>query len=226
MEILPGVYWFNLGASNCCLIAENGMLALVDAGVKRSYPKIIHHIESIGFSPSQLTHILLTHADIDHVGAARQLQAISGAKIYASQIAADALVHGRSSRQIKAGVFTPVLSWFEGLSDAMQLTADEILAEGDTLPFLGGLQVIATPGHTPGHISFYAPQVKLLFAGDSVSTQTDKVLYNRMKIFNWDQEKMKASVHRQHKLHPEIVTSRHGPVVFEAAGKFPAEKSG
>lgn len=221
MEIIPGVYWFNLGASNCCLIAENGQLALVDAGVSRSYAQITRHMQEIGHTPSQLTHILLTHADMDHVGAAKQLRADSGAKIYASQIAADALAQGHSSRKIKAGIFTPLLSWFEARDGAMQIEVDEILSEGDNLPLLGGLQVISTPGHTPGHISFYAPQFKLLFAGDSVSTQTDKVLYNRTKIFNWDQEQMIASVRRQRDLHPEIVTSGHGPVVFAASEKFP-----
>jgi glyoxylase-like metal-dependent hydrolase (beta-lactamase superfamily II) len=47
------------------------------------------------------------------------------------------------------------------------------------------------------------------------------VLYNRVKMFNWDEEQMRASVHRQAELMPEIVCSGHGPVVFGAAAKFP-----
>ena len=220
-EILPGVYWLNLGASNCYLIVEDGVLALIDTGVQRSYSQIVDFIQELGYETSQLTHILLTHADIDHVGSTNQLLADSRARVFASQIAADALADGHSSRKIKAGIFTPVISWFEARGGAMLIAVDEILAEGDTLPLLGGLQALETPGHTPGHLSFYAPQHKLLFGGDSVSTLPDRVLYNRAKIFNWDQEKMIESVHRQQAIAPEVVTSGHGPVVYGAAGKFP-----
>lgn len=225
MEIIPGVYWLNLGASNCYLIAEDGRLALVDAGVKRSYKQIVDFIEGLGYSTGQLTHILLTHADMDHVGTANLLRKDSGAQIFASQVAADALARGHSSRKIKVGIFTPLFTWFETLSGAMKIKVDTILAEGDTLPLLGGLEVLETSGHTPGHLSFYVREHKLLFAGDSVSTQPDKVLYNRMKAFNWDQEKMIAAVHRQQAILPEIVCSGHGPVVYGAAEKFPQVKN-
>lgn len=223
MEIIPGVYQINARASNCILIVEEDGLTLIDAGVKNSLSLIEAYIREIGKSPADLTRILLTHADLDHVGSAMALKAKSGATIYASQIAADALREGHSSRPIKAGIFSPIFSWFERRGDAMRVDVDEILAGGDTLPILGGMQVLETPGHTPGHLSFYFPTHRLLAAGDSVSTQPDKVLYNRMKAFNWDQAQMQASVHMQAELQPEIVTSGHGPVVFEAAEKFVLE---
>lgn len=220
MEIIPGVYQINARASNCILIVENDESILIDAGVKNSLSLIEDFLHQLGKSPADLTRILLTHADLDHVGAAMALKAQSGATIYASQIAADALAEGHSSRQVKAGIFSPIFSWFERRGGAMLVTVDKILAGGDTLPILGGMDVLETPGHTPGHLSFYFPAHKLLVAGDSVSTQVDKVLYNRMKAFNWDQATMQASVHMQAELQPEIVTSGHGPVVFDAAGKF------
>jgi glyoxylase-like metal-dependent hydrolase (beta-lactamase superfamily II) len=221
MEIIPGVHWLDLGISNCYLIVEQGELTLVDAGVKRSYRQIVELIHSLGFSTYHLKRILLTHADYDHVGATTPLRAENSAEVFASQIAAEALANGHSSRQIHAGIFTPLFSWFEELGGAMRIEVDKILAEGDCLPVLGGLKVLETPGHTPGHISFYATQHRLLFAGDSVSTQPDLVLYNRVQVFNWDQQQMIASVHRQQTIEPEIVCSGHGPVVFEATGKFP-----
>jgi len=221
IEIIPDVYQIDLRVSNCFLIAEETGLTLIDAGVRRSYEPLKEFIQSIGRSPKELTNILLTHADYDHVGAAPALKNSNGARILTSQIEADALAKGESSRPIKAGWLTPVFSWFQRMGGAMQVAVDQVLAEDDQLPILGGLQVVASPGHTPGHISFYAPRYKLLFAGDSVSTQPDRVLYNRVKMFNWDEEQMRASVHRQAELMPEIVCSGHGPVVFEAADKFP-----
>lgn len=220
MEIIPGVYQINVRASNCILIDAEDGLTLVDAGVKSSLSLIEAYLQHLGKSSADLTRILLTHADLDHVGSAMALKARSGATIFASRIAANALAEGHSSRQIKVGIFSPIFSWFERRGDAMRVDVDEILTGLDTLPILGGMQVLETPGHTPGHLSFYFPAHKLLVAGDSVSTQPDKVLYNRMKVFNWDQAQMKASVHMQAELQPEIVTSGHGPVVFGAARKF------
>ncbi|MEJ2758712.1 MAG: MBL fold metallo-hydrolase, partial [Anaerolineales bacterium] len=184
MEIIPSVYQINVRASNCILIVEEDDMTLVDAGVKNSLHLIEAYLRQLGKSPTDLTRILLTHADLDHVGSATALKAQSGATIYASQIAADALAEGHSSRQLKMGIFTPLFNWFERRGDAMRVDVDEILTGGDTLPVLGGLEVLETPGHTPGHISFYTPSHKLLIAGDSVSTQPDKVHYNRMKAFN------------------------------------------
>jgi glyoxylase-like metal-dependent hydrolase (beta-lactamase superfamily II) len=220
MEIAPGVYWLDLGVSNCYLIAEDNQLTLVDAGVKRSARHILEFIQKLGYSPDQLTAVLLTHADIDHVGSVNPLRADYSLNFFASQKAAEALARGHSSRKIKAGLFSPLFTWFEALGGAMKIAVDEQIAESNTLPLLGGLEVLETPGHTPGHISFYAPRHKLLFAGDSVSTRPDQVLPNQTKMFNWDQEKMLDSVRRQQELAPEIVCSGHGPVVFKAAGKF------
>jgi glyoxylase-like metal-dependent hydrolase (beta-lactamase superfamily II) len=223
LEILPGVYRIDLRVSNCFLIVDETELTLIDAGVRRSYNPLINFIQSLGYSPHQLKNILLTHADLDHVGAAPALREINGAKIFSSQIEADALAEGRSSRQIRTDLLTPFFSWAERQNGSMYMQVDQILKKGDRLPILGGLQVIDTPGHTPGHISFFAPRYKLLFAGDSVSTQPDTVRYNRMKLFNWDEAQMRASVHLQAAIRPEIVCSGHGPVVFDAADKFPEE---
>lgn len=221
IEIVPGVYQIDLGVSNSFLIVDKTGLTLIDAGLRRSFKPLVSFIDSLGYSPTQLKTILLTHADMDHVGAAPRLKEISGARIFASQIEADALAEGHSSRPIQLGALTPLFSWLEHLGGGMRLQVDQILAEGDRLAILGGLEVVASPGHTPGHISFYVPQYKLLFAGDSVSTQTDAVLYNRVRMFNWDEEKMRASVQQQAAMRPEIVCSGHGPVVFRAADKFP-----
>ena len=187
-EFLPGVYQIDLRVSNCFLIIEESRLILIDAGVRRSFNVLVDVIRSLGYSPDQLTSILLTHADLDHVGAASALKEHFSVRIYASQVEADALAQGRSSRQVRAGLLSPFLSWLEHRSGAMQVQVDQTLAQGDQLPFLGGLQVISTPGHTPGHLSFYAPRDGLLFAGDSVSTRSGHVGYNRVKIFNWDEE--------------------------------------
>ena len=220
MEVIPGVTCLRTQIANFYLILEDDKLTLVDAGVRSSFDHIMKAIRALGRSPQDLARILLTHADIDHVGAAMALKEISGAEICASRIAADALAQGRSSREVRAGFVTPAFNWFERSFGVMDVTVDVILAEGDTLPVLDGLEVIATSGHTPGHLSFFAPKRKLLFAGDAVSNIRDRIIGNRRKMFNWDPEKYRQSMQKLEALHPEIVCSGHGPVVFKAAGKF------
>jgi len=204
------------------LIVDKSGLTLIDAGLKRSFRTLVGFMDSLGHSPKELKTILLTHADLDHVGAAPKLKEISGARIFTSQIEAEALAEGRSSRPLQLGALTPLTARLERLGGGMRIPVDQVLADGDLLPILGGMEVVFSPGHTPGHISYYIPQYKLLFAGDSVSTQPDSVLYNRMKIFNWDAGQMRASVQRQAAMQPAIVCSGHGPVVFRAADKFPS----
>jgi glyoxylase-like metal-dependent hydrolase (beta-lactamase superfamily II) len=194
---------------------------LIDAGTPFSFRQITEFIGSLGRSVKDLRTILLSHADIDHVGAASALKAESGAQVYASIIAAQALAEGHSSRRLKLGPITPVFRWLEELNGFMHIEVDEILTAEQVLPMLGGLKVLDTPGHTPCHVSFYAEKHKLLFAGDSVSTNPGEIFGNKVKYFNWDQELMLASVRFQAALQPEIVCSGHGPPVFEAAANFP-----
>jgi len=85
---------------------------------------------------------------------------------------------------------------------------------------LGGLQVLETPGHTPGHISLFSPAVGVLFCGDSMVSNEKGLLGSRPGI-TWDETKARESERKQAGLGARIVCSGHGPVVMDAAGKFP-----
>ncbi len=222
MQIIPGVYQIKLPASSLYLIAEPDGLTLIDAGTRRAVKPVLAFIRSLGEDPARLRRILITHADFDHIGAAKALKDLTGARICAHQIAAAALAQGVSSRPIHLGVIGALGDRITQASGSMCLQVDEIFLGGEVLPVLGGMQVLHVPGHTPCHLAYYAPAHKLLFAGDAVSTRGDRVLYNRMRIFNWDEDKMRASVHILENLQPQIVCSGHGPVVFDAARKFPS----
>lgn len=88
----------------------------------------------------KLTTLLITHKHHDHVGGIKQIKDITGAKTYGP--AAEA-------------------------RDIPEL--DETLNEGDRITFAGHpIDVIDTPGHTSGHISYHWPDDKLLFAGDTL----------------------------------------------------------
>jgi glyoxylase-like metal-dependent hydrolase (beta-lactamase superfamily II) len=221
MEIIPGVFQEKTSIVNWFMIVEDDQITMIDTGVQSTFQQAVRLIESLGRQVSDLTRILLTHADMDHVGSAMVLKKASGAKIYASQIATDALAEGRSSRSLKMGFLTPLFDRIEQGGSGMQVEVDEIVSEGQALPILGGIHVIETPGHTPGHTSYYSTEHQLLFAGDAVRNKPGAVGYNWFKLTNWDHEIMRQSVGKLAALKPEIVCCGHGPVVFNAGDKFP-----
>jgi glyoxylase-like metal-dependent hydrolase (beta-lactamase superfamily II) len=103
---------------------------------------------------------------------------------------------------------------------ATPLRADEILSEGQVLPVLGGLHVLETPGHTAGHISLFSPSTGILFTGDSIVARGEG-LVRSLQPLTWDEAKADESARKQAALGACIVCSGHGPVVMDAASKFP-----
>jgi glyoxylase-like metal-dependent hydrolase (beta-lactamase superfamily II) len=215
--VVPGVI------ANLYIIVDDDGLTVIDAGLPRSEKKILAYVASLGKSAQDVKRIILTHSDLDHVGALAALQTATGARTYASQIETEAIAAGKPSRQITPTGFSLRRLLFALMGPFFKATpfqVDEILAEGQTLPVLGGLRVVETPGHTPGHISLFAPAVGILFCGDSMVTDDNGIRGSRPAL-TWDEVKAKESVRKQAELGASIVCSGHGPVVMEATGKYP-----
>jgi glyoxylase-like metal-dependent hydrolase (beta-lactamase superfamily II) len=222
MEIIPNVHLIPNGFVNVYLIVDPDGLTLIDAGMARNGKAILDYIASLGRSPGDLRRILVTHADPDHVGALAALKAAGGARIACGQAEAEAIAAGRSSREIKPGpLLRPFFALLSLLFKTVPAAVDDLLADGQVLSVLGGLRVVATPGHTPGHLSFFAPAAGILFTGDSIISQGDR-LYLSRPANTWDAALAQASARAQAALGATIVCPGHGPVVTDAAGKFPA----
>ena len=176
----------------------------------------------MGRQPQDLKRILITHSDLDNVGSLPALKQASGALTYASEIEARAIAIGQASRQIRsANPLRRLLFFFLRFRfKAVPIKVDEILKDGQVLPILGGLQVVDTVGHTPGHISLYAAALNLLFPGDSMVSD-EKGLYGSRPANTWDQVKAAESVRKQALLGAKTVCPGHGPVVTDAQNKFP-----
>lgn len=102
-----------------------------------------------------LTHILLTHTHFDHIGGLADLKAAIDAPIYVHPDAVNMMKFGATSAQ-RFGI---------NMADAPP--PDQLLAEGDVIE-VGNLKldVLYTPGHAPGHVSFYLKGYDVLFDGD------------------------------------------------------------
>ena len=225
MKIIDNVYVVPGVVANPYIIVDADGLTIIDTGLPRNEKTILAYVASLGKSARDVKRILLTHSDFDHVGSLAALHKLTGARTYASQIEADAIAAGKPSRipKMPAGSFIRRLRFLlMRLSfKATPFQVDEILTDGQVLPVLGGLRVVETPGHTPGHVSLFAPQVGILFCGDSMVTYDNNIDNDPRPAATWDQARAKESNIKQSMLGARIVCSGHGPVVMDAAGKFP-----
>ena len=212
MEILKNIYHIQMGFINVYLLVDEDGLILVDSGAFFSHRKIISFMQELDFQPGDIKAVLITHADFDHVGAIPTLRKLAGFEVFASQVAADALAIGRSSRELKIGpIGRSIANTFEKYA-LPRVKVERIVNEGDLLTFMGGIEVVSTPGHTPGHLSYYLADQKILFCGDSMRSNDAGLTSGCIRPITWDEDMVYVSIRKQSKLGAEIVGVGHGPV--------------
>lgn len=218
-EFLPGVYRLNNKFVNLFLAQEADGFTVFDTGLARSGPALVlSAIAKLGGQPASLKRIFITHTDMDHTGGAAELKAKTGARMYASAVEAAAMQKGETSRAVRGG---PALlaAPLKRLFPTPAAQADEIVADEQVLPFLGGMRVILTPGHTPGHTSYFMPALKLLIAGDSLNATTGALAFKPAPV-HWNYETGQASVKKEAATGAAIIGCGHGDVI--TSGVFPA----
>lgn len=221
-RIIDGVYGIEglTGGRVYVFVGQDG-LVLVDTGIPGSLPRIQKELQSINYSLQDIKHILITHAHFDHIGSVAAIKRATGARIYAYHYFDSDVIQGEAYPR------KPDLSQLRGLNRliASQLTlprtepahVDQLLEEGDTLDaLLPGLTVIATPGHTPGHCSFWHPERRLLFAGDAIVRLTH--VQPPLAIFTSDLGETHRSIKKLAAYDVETICMGHGkPIVRDAA---------
>ncbi|MGO4528142.1 MBL fold metallo-hydrolase [Paenibacillus sp. 2TAF8] len=140
------------------LIWDEETAVLIDSGFPGQYDDLCLALEKIGVPISQLKAVILTHQDVDHIGCLPEIlqECGTGVRIYA---------HELDKPYIEGHL--PLLK-DDHLEHPPKGKIDETVTDGQELPFCGGIRVIHTPGHTPGHISLYLMRSKTLIAGDSM----------------------------------------------------------
>lgn len=220
MEVVKNIHLVPGVVANPYLIINSESLTLIDAGLPWSYKKILKYITSLGFEAEDIRDIIITHADSDHVGGLATIQSRSEGRVFASEIEAQAIVQGIQSRPLKlSGVQKRLFSLASVFFRAAPVEVDHILTNEEILPVMGGLRIIETPGHTPGHISLYAEVEGVLFCGDSLRCPDGRIKVSR-GVNTWDEELAWQSAELQAGLGASIVCPGHGDVVYEAGVQF------
>lgn len=155
---------------NCFLLeGDDGTLTLVDAGTKGAPKAVLAALDQLGRAPGDVTHLLLTHAHNDHAGGAKELVDATGSRVSAHEREAAHLREGRSPGPDRTTRTGRLLARLPGrLAGFARVGVDETFHDGAVLPLAGGITVVHTPGHTPGHCSFLHPGSGVLLTGDAL----------------------------------------------------------
>ncbi len=195
-----GVTWerVDLGFVSAYVVARGGEAAVVDTGTDGSEGDIAAALERLGLSWDAVGHVIVTHRHSDHVGGlGRVLQALP-----------------------------PEAIGYAGAEDIPVIPAPESLvaaADGDDV---FGLTIIATPGHTPGHISVLDEVGGILIAGDALGTTGGQVTGPNPQ-FTADMDTAIESVTKLGTFKFETLLVGHGdPIVGGASDLVAAFKPG
>jgi glyoxylase-like metal-dependent hydrolase (beta-lactamase superfamily II) len=141
---------------------------LIDCGMRGQGGAIRQALQNAGVTPQDLALIALTHWHIDHTGGLRALRRHSRA-IVAAHAADTPIIQGTTppNKPRLTGEGGKFARWL--LIKLYQPgRVDRLLADDEVIPEAGGLKVVATPGHTAGHVCYYLPDAGILFAGDAL----------------------------------------------------------
>lgn len=210
---LSGVWGTGVWGANVFLLIDDD-LTIVDTGFKGRYKRILRQVRKLGYTPSDIASIIITHHHADHIGSLAILKEITGAKVMAHP--ADApYIDGRLPQPITPRWLSKAPAPLRQLWATTPIAVDILVNEGDELPIVGGIKILHTPGHTPGSICLFLQEEQLVIVGD--------VLANRFRLglpakaYTVDIAQEINSIKRVASLDFDIICFGHGsPIVHEA----------
>lgn len=207
-QILPNIFTFQgLMLGRIYAIQDSDGLTLIDTGMPGIHNKVVNQLEKAGYSPSDVKRIFITHAHSDHLGSLPKLQTITGAEVY-SHVLDKGVIQGEEF------IVRPPKGLRFPETKVPPTPVHHTYADGDVMPVLGGLHVIHTPGHSPGHVVFWQPERKILFTADLIFR-----MFNYMTLpwsfFTVDQKANIQQIERVMKMiQPESLLFGHGDPIL------------
>jgi glyoxylase-like metal-dependent hydrolase (beta-lactamase superfamily II) len=190
---------------------------LVDTGLPGQLDAIASALAQAGVGLQDLKRIVLTHQDVDHVGSLPDLVQATGARVLAHEVEVpfiDGTERPRFDRPEFLQAFPQMAAFLERLR---QVRVDEALPDGARLDVAGGVRVVATPGHTVGHMCLYLERTRTVIAGDALVAE-DGELRGPSPTATADMPTAVRSVRRLAELDVDAIVCYHGGVVTDDAG--------
>ncbi|MFO7838592.1 MAG: MBL fold metallo-hydrolase [Desulfosalsimonadaceae bacterium] len=201
---LHAFIWNSMTSNNCnTYLIDGSVRILVDPGHVMHFDHVRNGLAGLGLGLDDIGLVLVTHAHPDH---------IEGVRLFKGRQAKIAM-HEMAWQLIEN--FGPAI---DPNMDVNALRPDVFLREGGKEAGDTSLEVIHTPGHSPGSVSLYWQEKKVLFAGDLIFRDG----IGRTDIPGGDGAQLKASIRRLAELDIEILLPGHGDVI---TGKDAVQKN-
>ncbi len=227
-EAAPDVYYYTDQIVNIGFIGDphEGKWVLVDAGLPNAAPEIRSVVVDRFGRKSKPEAIILTHGHFDHVGGLVELVDEWEVPVYAHPLEIPYLTGEKSYPEpddtVEGGMLAKISPMYPNepinLGDAVQS-----LPEDNSVPGLPEWKWVHTPGHTPGHVSFYREKDGMLLSGDAFITVRQDSFYNVLmqneeingppRYLTTDWEASRKSVETLEALQPKTVVPGHGSAV-------------
>jgi len=199
---------------NAYLVREDDGLTLVDTTTRGSADALIAAASAAG---APIRRVALTHGHGDHVGSVDALKERLGDSAEVLMPELDARIH--AGEKVVDGKLPG--SW-----PTLKTCPDQVLRAGDRV---GSLEVIATPGHSPGHVAFRDTRDNSVIAGDTYTTYGKAAVSNHFywrfplaAMATWDKAKDLESARTLRGLEPSLLAVGHGRAIRQPAAAMDA----
>jgi len=225
MEIAPGVYALTQrqgGHVHAFLLDDGTGLTLIDTLFDTDGRRVLAQIGRLRRAPTDLKHIILTHGHRSHLGGLAALKRVSGATVYGHEWEADVVAGDRKAQAVPLRPMRPLAAYWRvyhlqlglalGFGAHPPCPLDQVVRNGDRI---GPVEVLHTPGHSPGHLALHWPERRVLFAGDAIATWP--LLAPGWPAFNLNRRQHRVSLGGMAELAAAIVAVGHGAPITEGA---------
>jgi glyoxylase-like metal-dependent hydrolase (beta-lactamase superfamily II) len=198
---------------NCYVVEEEDGLTLVDSTISSPAADVATLVKLLG---KDLRRVTLTHAHGDHVGG------VSGVrKLYPNVEISISERDGRILAGDKTLLPAEPQTAVKGSFVKIDWKPDRLLKPGDRV---GSLEVVESPGHTPGHIAFFDVRDKALIAGDAFQTRGGiavsgdlRLLFPFVAMATWNKPTALKSAVALRALDPSVLAVGHGDAIKQPA---------
>jgi len=205
------------------VIKDGSNLTLIDTG----YPKQIEYIKSAlqkdGLDINNIKTIILTHQDIDHIGNVKDiLNLVPDIEIISYNEEAEYINGNKTPCKVEYMERNldkvdekgkKLYNLFKTFFENNKIKVDKVVKNGDVISKGEAMQVIATPGHTPGHMCLYIDKYKLLIAGDLLLLKDGNITICPKEL-NYNNDMYLQSVNKIRDLELETIICFHGGLVY------------
>ncbi|WP_339787672.1 MBL fold metallo-hydrolase [uncultured Imperialibacter sp.] len=202
------------------VIQSGKEILLIDCGYEGFLPKLEEALSGVNLSFNELTGILITHHDIDHMGGLFEIKAkYPHLKVWSSDLEAGYIDGSKKSLrliqaedtydQLPAAYKEGARYFIDQLKRMKAVPVDKVFRLNNEGELLEGVEVIHTPGHMPGHISIYLKHSQTLIAADAVVVENGELEIANPQ-FTLDMPTALASVKKLERLAIDSLVCYHG----------------